>query len=94
MRALAGAADVAASLRYKKKMMMWSLPAPAPSRAAQAPPAAGADADMGVAGGAGGAAARGVMGYCMMTFVIRNGLKALSLGEGTYLGYVENLARR
>jgi hypothetical protein len=29
----------------------------------------------------------------MMTFVIRNGLRALALGLGTYLGYVDSLAR-
>lgn len=34
------------------------------------------------------------VGYCMMTFVIRNGLKALKLGEGVYLGYVSSLARQ
>ncbi len=35
----------------------------------------------------------GVVGYCMMTFVIRNGLPALSLGLTTYLGYVASLTR-
>lgn len=29
----------------------------------------------------------------MMTFVIRNGLKALELGLQTYLSYVNNLAK-
>jgi hypothetical protein len=31
------------------------------------------------------------VGYCCMTFVIRNGLTALGNGDGTYLKYVDSL---
>eukprot|EP00955_Chlamydomonas_euryale_P016126 172241-Chlamydomonas_euryale.AAC.1 len=60
-------------------MMLWTMPPPPAPQQQQQPPAR--DADL------------GVIGYCMMTFVIRNGLKALSLGRSTYHNYVTNLAR-
>ncbi|KXZ53709.1 hypothetical protein GPECTOR_6g626 [Gonium pectorale] len=79
MRALAGPAESSAALRYKKKMVMWSFPDAAPgSSPAPAP---------GTAGG-------GVVGYSLMTFVIRNGLAALKQGGATYAAYVDNLVRR
>ncbi|KAG2429799.1 hypothetical protein HXX76_010583 [Chlamydomonas incerta] len=82
MRALAGGPEAAATLRYKKKMLMWTWPQqPHPAAAATAAPA---DAD-----GAGG-----VVGYSLMTFVLRNGLPALRQGAATYGAYVDNLTRR
>ncbi len=33
------------------------------------------------------------VGYCMMTFIIRNGMQSLSQGPQQYLGYVNHLAR-
>jgi hypothetical protein len=33
------------------------------------------------------------VGYCMMTFVIRNGLGALKVSEGSYMEYVAHLVR-
>ncbi len=59
MRALAGEPEVSTTLRYKKKMMLWTFPSPS------APP------------GAPAAQHPGVVGYSLMTFVIRNGLQAL-----------------
>jgi len=79
LRALSGAPEPKLTLRYKKKMMLWTMPPPPAPQQQQQPPAR--DADL------------GVIGYCMMTFVIRNGLKALSLGRSTYHNYVTNLAR-
>lgn len=35
-----------------------------------------------------------VVGYCMMTFVIRNGLPSLRMGRPHYMQYLNNLARR
>lgn len=59
MRALAGEPEVSTTLRYKKKMMLWTFPSPpAPN-------------------GAPAAQHPGVVGYSLMTFVIRNGLQAL-----------------
>lgn len=72
VRALAGAPEVHHTLRYKKKMTMWSFGSAAPTEPLPA------DA---------------VMGYCMMTFVIRNGIKALSLSSETYFSYVSSLVR-
>ena len=80
MRALAGAPELSQTLRYKKKMTMWTLPSPSP--ATGRPVAAAA-----------GPAQEGEVGYCMMTFVIRNGLKALQLGQSTYMNYVGSLAK-
>jgi hypothetical protein len=74
-RALLGGSSLGGALRYKKKMLMWRMPAAAGSQ--ESP---GRDEEPGV-------------GYCMMTFVIRNGLAALKLGLQTYMGYVDNLAR-
>lgn len=92
-RALVGAPDLGGVLRYKKKMMLWSVPAK-PTGAAPAASAPAADAPMAdAAAPTAAAASEGGMGYCMMTFVIRNGLKALGLGLQTYLGYVSNLSR-
>ncbi|GLC34248.1 hypothetical protein PLESTF_000823000 [Pleodorina starrii] len=41
-----------------------------------------------------GGADGGVIGYSLMTFVIRNGLPALRQGAATYAAYVDNLVRR
>eukprot|EP00798_Chlamydomonas_sp_ICE-L_P020786 gene20786-27612_t len=67
IQALSGVPDTGSTtLRYKKKMSMWSR--------------AEGDEDA-------------VMGYCMMTFVIRNGLQALGFGVPTYMNYVDSLVR-
>ena len=84
VRALAGAPELSQTLRYKKKMTMWTLPSPSPA-------AAGGPAAAAAAGA--GPAQEGEVGYCMMTFVIRNGLKALQLGQSTYMNYVGSLAK-
>lgn len=60
MQMLAGPGHQQTSLRYKKKILMWS--------------------DTGV-------------GYCMMTFVIRNGLTALRLGDLSYLSALGAMAK-
>lgn len=92
-RALAGEPDLGSSLRYKKKMMLWTMPPPAPGAAAAA---SGAEAQPPQqtpqqAWITGGEEAGGVIGYCLMTFVIRNGLTALKTGATTYIAYVDNL---
>jgi hypothetical protein len=79
------------------------VPPAAPGPAADAGGGGGAGASSAGGGGGGGASSNGggagdgdgggVVGYCMMTFVIRNGLKALALGLPTYLAYVDSLAR-
>ncbi|KAG2437038.1 hypothetical protein HYH02_011301 [Chlamydomonas schloesseri] len=86
MRALAGGPEAAATLRYKKKMLMWTWPS-----AATAPAAATAATAAATAATADGG---GVVGYSLMTFVLRNGLPALRQGAATYAAYVENLTRR
>ncbi|GFR51491.1 hypothetical protein Agub_g13853, partial [Astrephomene gubernaculifera] len=131
-RALSGWPQPASTLRYKKKMMLWSFPEPhappppPPPPPAAAPPSsgqqqqqqqqvvpcngtsgAGTTTPSSAAGGASSgstsstssgsstsAAGGGVVGYSLMTFVIRNGLGALRQGETTYAAYVDNLARR
>jgi len=50
------------------------------------------DADLAAAAAA--AAQSGGVGYCMLTFFIRNGLPALSLGLGAYLTFCNNLVRK
>ena len=75
LRVLAGAPDFSQTLRYKKKMMMWTLP-PLSSGLSSAP-----------------GPPEAVVGYCLMTFVIRNGLQALGLGQATYLNYVSSLTK-
>ena len=69
LRVLAGSPELSQTLRYKKKMMMWTLP------------------------GASSSPLEAEVGYCMMTFVIRNGLNALSLGVPTYMNYVTSLTK-
>jgi hypothetical protein len=80
MRALAGLPETAAMLRYKKKMMMWSFPGVGGSSSAN--------------GGSSTHGDDGVVGYSLMTFVLRNGLPALRQGAATYAAYVDNLVRR
>ena len=72
------AAAAAASLRYKKKMMGWTWPAVQPQTHAAEPsaqPAHGAAAALVAEDRAEEEA--GVIGYSLMTFVLRNGLAAL-----------------
>ena len=95
MRALAGGPEAAATLRYKKKMLMWTWPSQQQQQqqqqqhnAASAPATAAAAAD------AAATAGDGVVGYSLMTFVLRNGLPALRQGAATYAAYVDNLTRR
>ncbi|GIL53591.1 hypothetical protein Vafri_9205 [Volvox africanus] len=90
MRALAGYSESAAILRYKKKMSMWSFPED--SAAASADNGDGTAAA--VNGGNSDVGNGGVVGYSLMTFVIRNGLPALRQGTTTYAAYVDNLVRR
>ncbi|KAG1655683.1 hypothetical protein FOA52_003276 [Chlamydomonas sp. UWO 241] len=64
LRALAGAPELNRTLRYKKKMVLWSLPSSTlPSSTPL--PSTPSSVD------------EGIVGYCMLTFVIRNGLEAL-----------------
>ncbi|EFJ47228.1 hypothetical protein VOLCADRAFT_105196 [Volvox carteri f. nagariensis] len=78
MRALSGRPETATTtLRYKKKMIMWTFP----------PDDGDGDGDAAAANG-------GVVGYSLMTFVIRNGLPALRQGASNYAAYVDNLVRR
>ncbi|GIM05298.1 hypothetical protein Vretimale_9759, partial [Volvox reticuliferus] len=93
MRALAGYPEPSAILRYKKKMIMWSFDEVERRTAALAAngtcTAVAANGSSSSNGGNGG-----VVGYSLMTFVIRNGLPALRQGTTTYAAYVDNLVRR
>ena len=80
LRVLAGSPELSQTLRYKKKMMMWTLP-PASTPSPAAPPSSESQR------------LESEVGYCMMTFVIRNGLSALSLGLPTYMNYVASLTK-
>ena len=76
---LAGSPELSQTLRYKKKMMMWTLPQASTSSFAASP--------------ASESRLESEVGYCMMTFVIRNGLSALGLGLPTYMNYVASLTK-
>lgn len=81
MQELTGPLLRSRGLRYKKKM--WSFrTASEPVPAALAAP------------GGRGSGGQGHVAYCMMTFIIRNGIKQLKESEAVYEGYVDALVRR
>lgn len=90
MQALTGPLLRSRGLRYKKKM--WSFRTAADALPPALAPLAAGPVGAPVATGGGSAAAH--VSYCMMTFIIRNGIKSLKQGPMQYEGYVDALVRR
>jgi hypothetical protein len=73
-RMLLGPPDLGSTLRYKKKMLLWKVAPAAAQNVKGSGALAAPDAEEEAMG----------VGYCMMTFIIRNGLGSLRLGLQTY----------